>query len=253
MSAPRQWPDGLIERALVRLASPRAALLRTPGGPGFGVYLSADRRRRPLLRLDAALVQALAAEGAIAADETGESFRLTPAGAARVQRAGAAPGEGFLAQHGQIVDRQVMDADGAMRGVRGYSPFQPILRLARMRDGKGAPWFAPHEIAAAKRLRSDWEAGQAGLTPGSDWTAPPRSANARGPGNGREAALAIGLDARARVEAQLAALAPPLRRVVEALCLKEVGLEEFEKAERWPARSAKIALKLALAQLSAVR
>jgi hypothetical protein len=40
---------------------------------------------------------------------------------------------------------------------------------------------------------------------------------------------------------------------VEALCLNEVGLEAYERAEGWPARSAKIALKLALSQLAAVR
>jgi hypothetical protein len=143
-----------------------------------------------------------------------------------------------------------MDPDGQIRAVRGFSPFEPIGRLARLRDASGAPWFAPHEIAAAKRLRADWEAGQAGLARGSDWTAPPCSANARGPGNAREAALAIGMDARARVEASLGALAPQLRRVVEALCLHEIGLEQLERAERWPPRSAKIALKLALAQLA---
>jgi hypothetical protein len=48
----------------------------------------------------------------------------------------------------------------------------------------------------------------------------------------------------------LSRLAPGLRRVVEHVCLREHGLEALERAESWPARSGKIALKLALAQLA---
>jgi hypothetical protein len=243
--------DRAVARVLARLADARAMLAPLPGGRTYGVFLGADRRRRPALRLSGAETQSLAAEGAIALDPQANAFRLTTAGAARAARVTARSGEAFLAQHGPVVDRPVMDGDGSVRTARGYAAFHPLIRLVQLRDGHGAPWFAPHEIAAAKRLRADWEAGQAGLAPGSDWTAPPRGGAARGPGNGREAALAIGLDARARVEASLAKLAPPLRRIVEAICLHEAGLEAFEKAQRWPARSGKIALKLALSQLAA--
>jgi hypothetical protein len=252
MTAPRFPEERAVARALVRLASPRAVLAPLPGGRGFGLFFGTDRRRRPLQRLTAGQIKQLEAEGAIVRDGQGAVFRLTAAGTARAARAAAAPGEAFFAQHGSVIDRVVMDPTGEMRKARGYSPFQALLRLARLRDAQGAPWLAPHEMAAAKRLRADWEAGQAGLMPGSDWTALPRSPNARGPGNAREGALAVGLDARARLERELSLLAPPLRRIVEALCLHEVGLEEFEKSKRWPARSAKIALKLALAQLAAI-
>ena len=56
---------------------------------------------------------------------------------------------------------------------------------------------------------------------------------------------------RRRVSDALAKLAPPLRAVVERVCLREEGLEALERAEAWPQRSGKIALKLALAQLAA--
>ena len=46
------------------------------------------------------------------------------------------------------------------------------------------------------------------------------------------------------------ALAAPLRRVVERVCLHEEGLEALERAQGWPARSGKLALKLGLAQLA---
>jgi hypothetical protein len=38
---------------------------------------------------------------------------------------------------------------------------------------------------------------------------------------------------------------------VERVCLYDDGLEALERAERWPARSAKVALKMGLAQLAA--
>jgi hypothetical protein len=63
--------------------------------------------------------------------------------------------------------------------------------------------------------------------------------------------MAAGADARQRVERVLTALALPLRKIVERSCLLEQGLEDIEHAERWPARSAKIALKCGLAQLAA--
>lgn len=63
--------------------------------------------------------------------------------------------------------------------------------------------------------------------------------------------MAAHCDARQRVSEALESLAPSLRRVVERVCLREEGLEALERAEAWPARSGKLALKLALAQLAA--
>jgi hypothetical protein len=81
--------------------------------------------------------------------------------------------------------------------------------------------------------------------------AAPMGSTARGPGNAQEAAMARRCDARRRVAQAMARLAAPLRRVVERVCLREDGLEALERAEGWPARSGKLALKLGLAQLAA--
>ncbi|MBI1186893.1 MAG: hypothetical protein GC206_06100 [Alphaproteobacteria bacterium] len=241
-------PARTIVRVLVRLAAPGALLAMTPDGRGYGVYRGADRRRRPVLLLSHAQTQTLLADGAIAAAPNG--FALTPAGRARAQRALATPGETFHAQHAPIVARGVIDADGDVRMGRGLDPMGAVRRLAHLRDGDGRPWLSATEMAAASRLRADWDQGQIGLTPMTDWSAPPTSGGARGPGDGRQAALARGLDARARVETALGALAAPLRRAVTAICLEECGLEQVERREGWPPRSAKVALKLALAQLA---
>jgi hypothetical protein len=238
-----------IERVLLRLAHAGAVLAEVRQNGSYGVFPTGDRRRRPVGRLQAETVRALQADGTLEA-KGDATFVLSAAGRARVRRAGADVEERYLAQHAPIGERTVVDADGGLRQVRGLAASDVIRRLAALRDSGGAPWLSAAEIAAAERLRGHWEAGQAGLTRGSDWTAPPIGSTARGPGNAREHALAARCDARRHVEEALDALAAPLRRVVERVCLHEEGLEALERAQGWPARSGKLALKLGLAQLA---
>lgn len=237
-----------VERALLHLNAEGAVLARLRAGKGFGVYANGDRRRRPLGRISEAEVRELEASGAVEA--RGDAFVLSAAGRARVRRGAARPEEAFAAQHRPVVDRAVMDGDGDVRRVRGHEADLLIRRLAALRDVNGAMWLSGAELAAGSRLRSDWERGQLGLVRGSDWSAPPQGGAARGPGNALENAMGAHCDARRRVEETLGRLAPALRRVVEHVCLREDGIEALERLEKWPARSGKIALKLALAQLA---
>lgn len=238
-----------VERVLARLRQAGAVLALEKSGRGFGVYPKGDRRRRPVAHLGAIEVRALEACGAIVG--SGEDcFVLSPAGAARVERTAAAPGEAYLAQHRPVVARAMMDEGGAVRGVRGHALDDAVRKLAAMRDVSGAPWFSAEELSAASRLRADWERGQVGLTKGSDFAAPPRGEGARGAGNVAERLMGAACDARRRVSEALESLAAPLRRVVEAVCLAEQGLEAVERMQAWPQRSGKLALKLALAQLA---
>lgn len=240
----------IVERALSRMSAPNALLTRDRTGV-YGVFPSGDRRRRPICRLSAAEVRDLSAAGAIAALEgEAESFVLTDAGRARVRREASPPEDAFQQQHREIVERTVIDSEGDLRRARGFDATAPLKRLGMLRDANGAPFLAPEELAAAARLRADWEASQIGLVRGSDWSAAPKGGAARGPGSALEGALAAHCDARRRVSEALEELAPPLRRVVERVCCKEEGLATVERAERWPERSGKIALKLGLAQLA---
>lgn len=239
-----------IQRALARLSAPGAVIALERGGPQFGVYVGADRRRRPVVRLSAAEVRALEADGAISRDEQG-AFRLSAAGAARVAREEADASESFAQQHRPVIDRSVIDAGGDIVRVRGFDPHAHMRKLSGLRGASGGSWLSEAELAAAQRLRDDWAASQTGLVRGSDWSAPPMGSRSRGPGNAQEGAMARRCDARRRVAEALDKLAPQLRRVVERVCLHEDGLEALERAEGWPARSGKLALKLGLAQLAA--
>lgn len=240
-----------IRRALMRLATPGAVLAREQVGTGFGVFAQGDRRRRPTARLSAPQVRELEADGAIARAADGEGFVLTEAGRARARREAAPQAAQFAAQHRTLATRAVVDADGDIRVVRGFETNAVVRRLARLCDAAGEPWLSGAELSAAARLREDWERAQIGLVRGSDLTAPPIASGARGAATAQEAALAARCDARRRVAEALDKLAPPLRRVIERICLHEEGLETLERKEGWPSRSGKLALKFGLAQLAA--
>lgn len=241
--------EKLERRALTRLASLGAVLARDRNGDDYGVFVGGDRRRRPIARLVSASVRRLASEGVIVACGR-DVFELSDAGRMRLRRDAAEAEPQFLAQHVSVETRVVVDAEGGERVVRGVARSNVLRKLAALPGANGAAWLSAAELQAAQTLRSDWEASQAGVTRGSDWSAPPMGSGGRGVGNSQERVMAARCDRSRRVATALAALAPPLRRVVERVCFHEDGLELVERGEGWPARSAKLALKLALAQLA---
>jgi hypothetical protein len=243
--------DQRIERAFAQLARAGAMLAQSREGV-FGVYPRGDRRRRPTARLNADEVKALESEGAIVAHGEGGGFVLTNAGLARVRRQASQTGEAFIAQHAEVGDRSIVDRDGDLQTVRGLDPESLMRRLAGLRGASGQRWLDASELAAANQLRRDWTTAQIGMVRGSDWSAAPLGSTPRSGANAQEAAMARRCDAGRRVAHALNSLAPPLRRVVERVCLHEIGLEALERAEAWPARSGKLALKLGLAQLAAI-
>ncbi len=234
-------------RVLQRMARQSAALAPDHGGE-FLLLAAGDRRRRPLARVRAALVASLRADGAVEPAK-GERFIISAAGRARLARREAAPDEAFRAQHGAIVERAWMDEQGRMRRARGADIGEPLARILKLKDANGAQLLSASEIAAARALRSDWEAGQEGLVRTSDWSAPPRGNTPRG--GSPDAAAGAALDARRRFAEALETLPPMLSTTVQAVCLQEQTLSDLERRNAWPGRSGKLALKLALSELAA--
>lgn len=238
---------------------------------GFGLYPDGDRRRRPRATLSAAQVQALLSEGTLSPTSNLGEYALSAAGMARLLREASAMHAGH-APHAQnqkfsplsdgkpdsavpesgLVERAVITEDGAIEMAMAREACPVVARLARQMDPSGKPWLDRAEVAAAKRLAEDFEAGSRGRMRGSRSDGlGPRGApvGVRGSG-GAEAALAIGFEARARASRALESLSPCLRSVVEAVCLRDITLEALERQGLWPARSGKLALKLALSQLA---
>lgn len=232
------------------LARTEAVIAGAPGRPGrYGVFASGDRRRRPQALMTAAQLRALLSEGAVAEGENG-AYRLTPAGRAGLARRSGAGTASPAAGPLPTELRTVIDDHGRFQAALGVEP--TVARLARLRDMAGEAWLTAQELAAAKRLSADLELGARGGVRLSRW-----GADGGGPGQvgvrgsaGAEAALMLGAEARHRAVAALKALAPPLRRVAERVCGEGATLEELERQDKWPARSGKVALKLALSQLA---
>jgi hypothetical protein len=124
----------------------------------------------------------------------------------------------------------------------------PLSWLGRRRDRDGRPLVDAAEFAAGERLRADYTRGQLMPRITANWTAAVagRSRGGGGAGEITEVALA----ARIRVERAIGEVGPELGGLLIDFCCFLKGLEEIERERRWPARSAKVALRIALSALA---
>ncbi len=245
-------------------------LLRTARGrrvsTGEAELLVFDRGPVRRLKIDGTLIERLVRDGLIIAEPDG-ALTLTPIGAARVARQSGGA-DGFRGQHGTLMP---MTTEAAATGegspaaperARAERSRQacdrplvaldesPLSNLAHRRDRDGRAWIEPVHVVAGDRLRADFTRGQ--LTPRvtSDWSAL-LAPTARSSGRGGMAELSdTALAARERVTRALRAVGPELQGVLLDVCCFLKGLEQVEAERRWPARSAKLVLRLALESLA---
>lgn len=234
------------DRALRRLAVRGAVLMPMPGGGGWAVYPAGDRRRRPVCRLSDAEAGGLLADGAISGDA--ERRVITAEGRARLLRLNA-DREAHRAQHRNMADETRTDRCGVRRPVRVNRDESPLGRLFDPAGNPAEQFLTRAEFEAGERFRDDL--AQSTLNPRltMDWSAPPAGRAPRGPARDPAAASDAALFARARINKALDAVGKPLDRTLLDVMWRERGMDEIERAERWPRRSAKLALKLSLQRL----
>ena len=216
------------DRVRSALARPGCWLDRS--GDLWMVRTGADRRRRPVMRVEPDDVSRLRREpGLIARAEGGWVL----AGSAE-----GAPG-GLIAP---VLRRGPDGREARLSTNRGESP---IAWLARRRGPDGRPWLSPAQVMAAERLREDFEQSGVHGRLTMDWLAGPRDRTARGPVGAPRAT-----SARRRVRKALEAVGPGLREMLEQVCLYGSALQAAERALGAPSRSGKTTLRLALDRLA---
>jgi hypothetical protein len=120
-------------------------------------------------------------------------------------------------------------------------------QLSQRSDARGEAWVGPAARLAGERLAKDIIA--AGMMPRTtmDWSRGGQIDGGGGRGlNPTEAAIA----ARARIDAAFRAVGPDLAGLLIDVCGFDKGLEAIEQERRWPVRSAKVVVRLALDALA---
>lgn len=246
-SGPSRPPSAIVRPArCASLDQALAAALLRPGavleaakGGAYELFEAADGCSEPVCRVEIGTVRRLEARGLVTRDPHG---RLTLSAEGRRRFAARLGIDGGAAR--LLAQAGIAGEAGATRLVNEAE--SPLAWLGRRRGGKAA-FLAAEEVEAGERLRLDFT--RAGLEPRVtvDWSRPGEGrSGARGPSGVHDAVL----DARTRVNAALGAVGPELSGILTDVCCFLRGLEEVEKGRAWPARSAKVVLRLALQRLA---
>lgn len=270
MSAALKAEHAVSETEMINHEARR--ILRRLGEPGALLAIAPDMEKAVVLKEDAAgkplriavversVAEAFALHDWIACRKPGRVARygITQAGrtalrrllaAAETRRAAGDEGSRYADQHREWAERDLPGGEnGAPRRLRYNLAESPVAALARRRDRDGRPFLPPELVAAAERLREDFELAQMGPRVAQNWDRF-LSGGERGSFTGMRGPCEGPAAARDRVAAALRDLGPGLGDVALRACCYLEGLETAEKRLGWSARSGKIVLRIALQRL----
>ncbi|MCC5989285.1 MAG: IS1 family transposase [Pararhodobacter sp.] len=260
-------PDGKILAGACLLSEDQLnaevlRVLRRLCEPGALLAVAADMERAVVLRegaggtmrlavLDRPVAEAFALRDWIQCRKPGRvaQYEITTAGRAALRR--------LLAEAGETAPKAALcGPEGAARVAgmqgearpRGQMGESPVTALARRRDRYGKPFLTPDLVAAAERLREDFEIAQIGPRLTQDWERFLTAGTSRAQ-KGASGASGGARAARERVGAALRELGPGLGDMALRCCCYLEGLEAAERHLGWSARSGKIVLRIALTRL----
>lgn len=160
----------------------------------------------------------------------------------------AACHRGADASRPQEADRANDTADAPARPAAVNLRESPLAWLHRRRTKSGARQISDVQFAAGERLRFDLERGQMLPRVTANWASPVSgtSASQGAPASASDSSLA----ARERVNAACRAVGPEFSGLLIDVCGFLKGLEQVESERDWPARSAKLLLRMGLDRLA---
>lgn len=249
-------------RILRRLCEPQACLaVAKDMEKAVVVRESSDGNPTRTAVVDRPVAQAMALKDWITCKHPGRisRYRITSAGRSALKRLisqddALRTGAGdihadFADQHREWGEKQISDPDTSRpRRVRYNMAESPVTNLARRKDKDGTPFLSGDLVAAAERLREDFELAQMGPRVAQNWDSF-LTGGSRGAYDGSGAGANGPAAARARVSAALKDLGAGLGDVVLRVACFLEGLETAEKRMGWSARSGKVVLRIALQRL----
>jgi hypothetical protein len=255
MSAPVTSPALEQEaRRVLRKLAENGAYIAATGTHSFGLFVRRNGFARPVLKLESVVVKCLSAQGFIAPLRTGKDgaarYAISADGESHLRRASVSH-DPFGAQHRVMGTRQIeLTRHGqSVRHVVNLAE-TPLGWLASRRGPDGKPMISQAQFEAGERLREDYTRAQIMKRVTVDWSLP---LSGEGPARGSAEKGEIGdsaLDARERLDAALAAAGRDLSSLLIDVCCHLKGLEEAERARHWPARTAKVVLRIGLSRLA---
>lgn len=155
----------------------------------------------------------------------------------------------FQSQQQMTQKIRVKNEDGALESVTVHVRESPLAWLRTRKHKDGAPLLSEVQFAAGEKLRADFT--RASLSPRvtSSWdiSTAQRQRGLPGTHEFSEGALA----AKERVNEALKSVGTELNGVLLDICCFLKSLKDVELERRWPARTAKVILSLALDRLAA--
>ena len=223
-----------LDRSAIRLLQALAA-----GPQRISAALKADAQM--LVRHDLAVSPS---RGRLAMTEAGRAF-LARRSFARTDN-GLSPVDAFRAQHLSLVDAGGSPKSGI--GPKFDEGESPLVWLARRKGTDGRPLIEPHQLQAGERLRAEFTLAHMMPRTTSNWHSP--IAGRRRDGGAGDHMSDRVVAARQRLRHALDAVGPELSGLLLDVCCFLKKLDEVERERRWPARSAKVVLQLALERLA---
>ncbi len=240
-------PDPDAIRLLRRLSVRGARLIADANGHHRLVQAGRKRRLRSH-EVDDGVVAAMRARGLIDRDNDG-GLVATAVGRAALRRS-LSGSDGFAAQHQQRGSAVVDDPAFGTISITVNHAESPLSWLRRRKGRDGRPLVDQAEFAAGERLRADYSRARLMPRVTANWTAAVADKR-RGRGPGGIAELTeVAIAARRRLDKALTAVGPELSGVLVDFCCFLKGLEDIEHERQWPARSAKVVLRLGLSRLA---
>jgi hypothetical protein len=153
--------------------------------------------------------------------------------------------DAYRVQHLSLVDGSGPDTG---IGVKFDESESPLVWLSRRKGADGRAFIEPHQLQAGERLRVDFTHAQMMPRTTSNW-------HARVAGRWRDGQTSAHqtdhvVAARQRIRQTLDAAGPEFSGLLLDVCCFLKKLDEVERERRWPARSAKVVLQLALERLA---